>query len=114
MKLRLKDQGEGWFWPSDKVDVRVVESVSVPGLGQFHRVAFHSPLERQERGGATPSGLHLVVYDEAWVRSRWDGHEPNADEDVSVFLWLIRRGDATDQPPGKVSPSTWAMCRVQA
>jgi len=114
MNLRLKDQGEGWFWRSHEVDVSVVESTSVPGVGQFHRIRFHSPLQRQELGAATPSGLHLVTYDEAWVRSRWQGHEPNADEDVSVFLWLIRRGDATDQPPGKVSPSTWAMCRVQA
>lgn len=114
MKLRLKDQGEGWFWKARKVDVRVVERVSVPDLGQYFRVVFHAPLERQERGGATPSGLHLVVYDEAWVRSRWQGREVNADDEVSVFVWLIRRGESTEKPPVAVSPSAWAMCRVLA
>ena len=114
MKLRLKDQGEGWFWPSRKIDVRVVDRILDPNLGEFFRVAFHAPLERQERGGSTPSGLHLVNYDEAWVRSRWEGHDLNADEEVSVFLWLIRRGEPDGRPPRNMAPSAWTMCRVLA
>jgi hypothetical protein len=114
MKLRLSDQGDGWFWQSRKIDVRVADRIPVPGLGEFFRVAFHTPLERQERGGMTPSGLHIVNYDAAWVRSRWQDHEPNVNEEVPVFLWLIRRGDPTEQPPTKASPSAWAMCRVLA
>jgi hypothetical protein len=111
VKLRLEDQGEGWFWSSRKVDVRVVDQVPVPELGLYFKVAFHAPLERQERGGATQSGLHLVTYDEAWLRCRWQGREIGPDDEVSVFLWLIRRGE-DDGPPVDVAPSAWAMCRV--
>jgi hypothetical protein len=112
VRLRLEDQGDGWFWKTPKVDVRVVERVSVPDLGQYFRVAFHAPLERPERGGSTPSGLHVVVYDEAWVRSRWRGREVGAEEGVSVFLWLLEPGEDARQPPVNDSPSAWVMCRV--
>jgi hypothetical protein len=114
VKLRLRDQGEGWFWRSRKVDVRVVEQVSVPDVGRYFKVVFHASLERQEPGGATPSGLRVVAYDEAWVRSRWQGHEVNTDDEVSVFLWLLKRDEVIGQPPVDEPPSAWVMCRVLA
>ena len=86
----------------------------MPELGVFFRVAFHAPLVRQQRGGATRSGLHLVTYSGAWLRSRWRDHDVNPREETSVFLWLVEQGRESAEPPTNVPPSAWALCRVLA
>ena len=114
MRLELRDQGEGWFWDSPKIVVHAAEQVTMPRQGAFVKVEFHSPLERQEPDGSTLSGLHLVVYSGAWIRSRWQEHDISPQEETSVFMWLIERGKESDGPPREKAPSTWALCRVVA
>ena len=114
MKLQIEDQGDGWFWADRTTVALVTDQVVAPELGCFLRVEFLAPLERQERGGATPTGLHVVTYSGAWLRCRWHGHEISVADEVSAFMWLIERAKESDGPPLEKAPSAWVTCRVLA
>jgi hypothetical protein len=110
LKLRLEDQGEGWFWADPAITVDVVAEARLRGR-RYYKVAFDPPLELQEAGACTPSGLLLVIYPAAWLSSRWVGHEINPDSDTSAFLWLAQETTEAIPPPAGTAPSIWAMCR---
>ena len=114
MRLRLEDQGEGWPPDAPRSLVgQVTGQVAVAMQEPYLRVEFDAPLELQERGAVTPSGLHLVTYVGAWVRSRWIGHSIGPAEPVSTFVWLITQGSPAAEPPGREQPPRlWAWCTV--
>ena len=110
MRLRLEDQGDGWFWTDPAIEVDVIEETW--GHSRvYYKVRLQPPVERQESGASTPSGLLLVAYRVAWLSSRWVGHEIRSDVDTSAFLWLARGEGESVPPPGDSPPSAWVMCR---
>lgn len=111
VRLILEDQGDGWFWNTQTIGVEV-RSHTLCRSREYYRVAFDNPLELQEPGFPTPSGLGLVTYPGAWLSSRWKGKQINDRERTSVFFWLIRSDDQEDRPSVELSPTAWVMCQV--
>src|SRR6267142_254437 len=96
-RIRLSDQGVGWF--ADVPDRELTGIVrarigSGSGDSSCYAVKFDRPLETQESGASTPSGLHLARYTHAVVGSRWAGVEIETQPRVSCFVRLIREGES--------------------
>jgi hypothetical protein len=96
LRLKLEDQGDGWFWDVPSIEVEVVAQAQVHSR-LFYRVGFADP------GAATGPG--------AWLSSRWVGHEIRRDEAVSALLWLVAGELELDRPPRDVPHSARVGCR---
>jgi len=110
LKLRLEDQGDGWFWDRPAIEVDVIGQTWVHSR-PYYKISLEPPLTRQESGAPTQSGLHLEVYDAAWLSARWVGHEFGSTHGTSAFLWLARQEDESGPPPLDAPPSAWVTCR---
>ena len=114
--LALSDEGEGWFpdYPST-IYGRVVEEIEyVSSRNPFLLVQLEKPLQIQESGHPTTSGLKLAEYSQVLISSRWLNRPIRANDPVSVFLILL----PSDQDPISFlnsikSPHRWASCEVQ-
>ena len=111
MKLRLEDQGDGWFWSRPAIEAEVVEQVWYHSR-RYYKVRLHPPLEQQESGAPSPSGSRLVVYHVAWLSPRWVGHEIGPESGTSAFLWLARGEGESAPPPADTSPSARVSVRM--
>ncbi len=60
VRLRLEDQGEGWFWDGTSIDVDVLDEVRMHSR-LFYRVAFAEAVEAREAGGEGRSGRRQRV-----------------------------------------------------
>ena len=110
MRLKLEDQGDGWFWDLPSVEVEVVPQAQVHSR-RFYRVAFADPLELQEPGAPAPSGPGAATYPGAWLSPRWVGHEIRCDEAVTALLWLVPWEQQPEKPPRDVPHSARVGCR---
>jgi hypothetical protein len=110
LKLRLEDQGDGWFWSCPAIEVHVVgESWGHSRL--YYSVRLERPLERQEPGEAAPHGSPVATYRAAWISARWVGHEFSSEHETTAFLWLAAEGSESAPPPSDSSPAARVRCR---
>jgi hypothetical protein len=110
LKLRLEDQGEGWFWDRPAIEVDVIGETWVHSR-RYHKVRLEPPLKLKGSGAPTQSGLHLETYGAAWLSARWVGHEFGSTHDTSTFLWPAPEEDESGPPPEDTPPSARVMCR---
>jgi hypothetical protein len=111
LKLRLEDQGDGWFWDCPAIEVDVTgESWGHSRL--YHKVRLRPPLEREEPDAAAPPGSRRVVHRTAWISARWVGHEFSSEHGTPAFLWLASEGGESVPPSADSPPSARVMCRV--
>jgi hypothetical protein len=110
LRLKLEDQGDGWFWDLPSIEVEVVAQAWVHSR-RFYRVAFAEPLELQEAGAPTLSGPSVVAYPGAWLSPRWVGHEVHRDAAITALLWLDSQKQEPDEPPRDVPHSARVECR---
>jgi hypothetical protein len=116
--VTLSDEGEGWF--TGYADVSgTIESViqSNPDDNSYYVVRLDTPLELQESGAATPSGVLLRRYSHCIVHCRWQGADINIDTPVSVHVLLVPLGTELPRSKGDVAGlkiSAWATCVVCA
>lgn len=103
-----ENRGEGW--PADAPKGIVGRVVGELRPASTVRLTFRRPLELQERGLRTPSGLRLVRYAGAWIRPRHVGFEVREEEPTDVHVWLVESG-VEDVPPSG-SPRFWAMATI--
>jgi hypothetical protein len=96
LRLRLEDQGEGWFWELPSIEVEVVAQARVHSR-PFYRVVFGDP-----GVGACPG---------AWLSPRWVGHEISREGDITALLWLASGEERPDKPPRDVPHSARVACR---
>src|ERR1700682_3917490 len=92
--LVLENEGEGWFPLASTKALRgtVAGIVRNPSASEpFYLVRLEFPLEVQEPSSATPSGLLLVRYEYAVVRSRWEGVAVGSESQVSCHVQLVPR-----------------------
>ena len=108
MRLKLEDQGDGWFWDLPSIEVEVVAEAQVHSR-RFYRVVFADPLELQE-AGADPAGP-CGPRPGAWLSPRWVGHEIRRDEAITALLWLVPGEEQPDKPPRDVPHSARVACR---
>ncbi len=113
MRLRLEDQGEGWFWDGSEIEVGVLDHVRKHSR-EFYRVVFPEPVEVRE-GAETyepgdPDG-EIVVCSGAWLSPRWVGHEVGPDVDITALLWMVRDIAASVKAPRDVQYSARVRCR---
>ena len=117
-RIRLSYQGEGWFADvADRELTAVVRAQIAPSAGNtsWYAVQFDRPIETQEAGASTPSGLHLVRYTHAVVGSRWAGAEIASEPRVSCFVRLVREGESLPAEQSEVNHfpiRLWAECSV--
>jgi hypothetical protein len=110
LKLRLEDQGEGWFWDRPAIEVDVIGLTWVHSR-PYYKVSLEPPLKRQESGAPTQSGLRVDDYDAAWLSARWVGHEFSSTHGTSAFLWLTGKEDSSGPPPVDSPPLARVTCR---
>ncbi len=119
-RLKLQNEHEGWLGASEVISGVVVEEVGCEHRSKpwyqsnpWYLVKLDEPLEFQESGHDTPSGLLLVSYSSLIVSCRWGGVEINRREPVSVFLCLLPEGQDPAQHLGSVThPDVWASCVI--
>jgi hypothetical protein len=117
-RIRLSNQGEGWL--ADVADRELAAVVrdrieGSAGDNPWYAVQFDKPIETQESGASTPSGLHLVRYTHAVVGARWAGVEIAAEPGVSCFVRLVREGESFPAGQNEVNNlpiRLWAECSV--
>lgn len=97
MRLRLEDQGEGWFWGGASLEVEVLEEVRVHSR-RFCRVLFPEPVEGHES------------CTRAWLSPRWVGHEIQSSHSIVALLWMIPDGQQSTTPPADVDHSARVRC----
>jgi hypothetical protein len=120
LKLRLADQGEGWFWSHPAIEVDVVEQTWYHSR-LYYKVRLQPPAERQESrvsppgsGASLGPGLDPAAHRAAWLSSRWVGHEIRPELDSSALLWLAH-GEDESAPPSVDTPySARVMCRMMS
>ena len=110
MRLKLEDQGEGWFWDVPSIEVEVVAQAQAHSR-PFYRVAFACPLELQEAREPPVRDSRVALYPGAWLSPRWVGHEVRRDETITALLWLATGGQSSDKPPRDVPHSARVGCR---
>jgi hypothetical protein len=115
VRLRLEDQGEGWFWDGTSIDVDVLDEVRMHSR-LFYRVAFAEAVEAREAGDqvepkADPDGAGASCTG-AWLSPRWVGHEVGREEDISALLWMVRDVGQAARPPRDVDYSARVKCRA--
>jgi hypothetical protein len=118
--LVLENEGEGWFPLASAQAIRGTilgiirnEAASEP----FYLVHLESPLEVQDCSSATPSGLLLVRYEYAVIRSRWTGVAVGSESRVSCFVQLVPLESAlpsTAEECAALPLRIWASCSVTA
>lgn len=110
MKLRLEDEGGGWFWDRPAIEVDVIAQAW--GHSRlYYKVRLQSAIELERSGESGPSGPSLAVYEAAWVSSRWAGHELSSTEATLAFVWPAS-GEGEPVPPRADSPpSARVRCR---
>ena len=116
-RIKLSDQGEGWFDDVAPELTGIVRARIGGGSADSssYAVQFDKPVETQESGASTPSGLHLVRYTHAVVGSRWSGVEIETQPRVSCFVRLVREGESLPAAQNEVSKlpiRLWAECSV--
>jgi hypothetical protein len=110
LRLKLEDQGDGWFWDLASIEVEVVAQRQVHSR-PFYRVVFAVPLELQEAGAPGVSDPRGTTYPGAWLSPRWVGHEIRCDESITALLWLVPAGQQPEKPPRDVPHSARVACR---
>jgi hypothetical protein len=110
LRLRLEDQGEGWFWDVPSTEVCVLDEVRKHSR-QFYRVVFAEPIEVQEGGEQAEPDGRAVLCTGAWLSPRWVGHEIGRDDDITALLWMVREVQQTVEPPRDVQYSARVKCR---
>ena len=115
-RVTLSESGEGWFAGHAALS-GTVESVipSNEGDNPCYVVRFDLPLDLQEPGAATVSGLILRRYSHCVIRCRWQGVDVNVDEPVSVHVLLVPAGSDRPESMTELSAMTvsvWADCVV--
>jgi len=113
-RLRLEDEGEGWFAGVRELAGFVRGRVNREGdPGSWYLVQLDEPLEVQEVGHSTVSGFRLVKYRQLLVRSRVAGRELDRDAPCSVHVCLIPAGvDPAAHLSALRHPTAWARCLV--
>jgi hypothetical protein len=108
VKLRLEDEGSGWFWDHPVVEVEV--TAQRWGHSRlYYKVRPCPPFEREE---PTPGGQSRAAFRSAWISPRWVGHEIEAGHDTSVFVWLVGEEGDREPPPSDSPPSARVRCRI--
>jgi hypothetical protein len=110
LRLKLEDQGDGWFWDLPSIEVEVVAQTQVHSR-RFYRAVFADPLELQEVGTPASGGASVATYPGAWLSPRWVGHEIRSDEAITALLWLVSGEQQPDDPPRDVPHSARVACR---
>jgi len=119
-RIEMADDGEGWFAglngsPLTGSVMGVISSQARPG--DWHVVLFDQPLEVQEKGGNTPSGLQLVRYAQAVIAVRMAGDVLGREGSTPCYLCLVRDGDeapTNDEELAHYEVRAWSRCRVLA
>ena len=110
MRLRLEDQGEGWFWDATSIDVEVLDDVRQHSR-RFYKVEFAEPVEARESGGQDGPDDSPAPCTGAWLSPRWVGHEIGRNEDTVALLWMVREVRLAGNPPRDVEYSARVKCR---
>ena len=97
MRLRLEDQGEGWFWETPELEAEVLTYQRVHSR-EFYRVAFAEPLLPDEAGPPTPDDAPPAAFCGAWLSPRWVGHEIHRDPPVAALVWLLDAEHLAGEP----------------
>jgi hypothetical protein len=114
VRLRLEDQGDGWFWDTPCIETEVLREQQVHSR-RFYRLALAEPLELPGDALTTAqSGARAVTYCGAWLSPRWVGHEIGRDEGITALLWLVGEGQQADDPPRDAPHSARVTCREAA
>jgi hypothetical protein len=118
-RVRLRDQGEGWFSEYHGLDLVGTVRRRIAGaddLNPWYLVELDDTLELQERGAATFTGLGVFRYRHLLIRSRWVGQDVERGESVSVFVNLVPADVPLPQAEEDVArskPRIWATCSVE-
>lgn len=116
----VQDEGEGWFPLAPACELRGIVVRAIPHSRSdepFYLLRLAAPLEVQEPGEQTPSGLKFCRYSHLVVRSRWQGVALGSPAPVSAHIWLIPEGDPVPTSGSKfesLAPRVWATCKVAA
>jgi hypothetical protein len=117
-QILLEDQGEGWFPLAQANGLRgtvIGVIVRKRHRGPFYLVHLEPPLEIQESGHKTRSGLGLVTYDHLVVAARWLGTDIGAEPRVSVHLLVVPQNQPLPTSPEqclKFPVVVWANCSI--
>jgi hypothetical protein len=117
-RVQIVNDGEGWFpeYQARALTGTIHESVRARGRSTpWYVVQFDETLELQERGGDTPSGLHLVRYTHALIANRLAGDALENGDPISCYLCLVREGAApprTEQELSQFSIQAWPKCSL--
>jgi hypothetical protein len=110
LRLKLGDQGDGWFWDVPSIEVEVAAQAQMHSR-RFYRLVFAEPLELQEVGTPAPGGAGAATFPGAWLSPRWVGHEIGCDKAITALLWLVPEEQQPDKPPRDVEHSARVACR---
>lgn len=114
----IQNIGEGWFplAPASEISSVVIRAIPHPTGGEpYYLLRLASPLEVQEPGHSTPSGLALRSYSHVVARSRWLGVPLGSAAHASAHIWLVPEGaplPASGSKYESLAPRIWAACRV--
>ena len=114
-RVRLQDDGEGWFSGAAPDVVGVVEGDLGKGdyPTRWYVVRLDEPLEVQESGHDTPSGFVLMRYSLVLIRCRWMSVEISRGKFVSVFVCVVPDGrDPAQHLASVTEPDAWASGTV--
>jgi hypothetical protein len=109
LRLRLEDQGEGWFWDGTSMDVEVLDEV-LKHSRQFYRVVFAEPVHARESAEQGEPDASPTLCAGAWLSPRWVGHEIDRDG-ITALLWMVRDVRQAVKPPRDVDYSARVKCR---
>jgi len=110
LRLKLEDQGGGWFWDEPSIEVDVVAQTQAHSR-PFYRVVFAHPPRIQDAGALSRPASFVTMYPGAWLSPRWVGHEIRRDEPITAYLWLASGEQQSDRPPRDVPHSARVACR---
>jgi hypothetical protein len=120
-RLRISEEGEGWFPEYRGRDLMGTVRSSARGKPdpgyqlavklEWYVVQLDEVLELQEGGASTPSGFHVVRYSHALVAPR-HGESLQGKVPMSCFVKLVREGDPLPTPPtiAELPKRIWATC----
>jgi hypothetical protein len=94
-RVKLEDEGEGWFPENvgSSLPATVTQIIADDHERRWYVLTFDEPLELQEKGATTPSGMCVCRYPWGVVRSRWLSPALTGEHTMSSLVSLVREGN---------------------